>query len=90
MSAASMWQHWQGNGQDLGGGGGHHGHPAAVPPPPHQAHHVHAGQPGHELGDMLSMLGQNAGHHHPSAAAAAVGGFAAAENLGGMFTGQFQ
>ena len=85
VSAASMWQHWQGNGQDLVGGTGHH---AGHIPPPHQAHHVHgAGQ--HELGDMLSMLGQNAGHH-PSAAAAAVGGFAAAENLGGMFTGQFQ
>merc|ERR1712051_898036 len=43
-----------------------------------------------ELGDMLSMLGQNAaaaGHHHPSAA---VGFASAAENLGGMFTGQFQ
>ena len=84
-AVSSMWQHWQqGNGQELH----HQGHqpPPPGPPAPHQAHHV--GQHASELGDMLSMLGQNAGHH-PSA----VAGFAsAAENLGaaGMFTGQFQ
>jgi len=58
----------------------HHPH-QQVPPPPH------AGQHASELGDMLSMLGQNAasaaGHHAGFAAASA-------ENLGGMFTGQFQ
>lgn len=90
-AVSSMWQHWQGNGQEL-----HHaGHPVAPghPPPPHQPHHVHAAAAAAgqhtELGDMLSMLGQNAaaaGHHHPSA----VGFASAAENLGGMFTGQFQ
>jgi len=91
-AVSSMWQHWQGNGgQEL-----HHGHGVVpgVPPGHHQPHPVHAaaaaaGQHA-ELGDMLSMLGQNAaaaGHHHPSAA---VGFASAAENLGGMFTGQFQ
>merc|ERR1712223_400900 len=87
-AVSSMWQHWQGNGgQEL-----HHGHGAPIPP--HQPHHVHAAAAAAgqhtELGDMLSMLGQNAaaaGHHHPSAA---VGFASAAENLGGMFTGQFQ
>lgn len=79
-AVSSMWQHWQGNGQEL-----HHGGPHQ----PHQPHHVHAaaaaaaGQHA-ELGDMLSMLGQNAAHHP------AVGFASAAENLGGMFTGQFQ
>ncbi len=83
VSAASMWQHWQGNGQATGLELGH-----TVPhAPPHPGQHVHGQH--HELGDMLSMLGQNHHHHHhqSAAAAAAAGGF---ENLGGMFTGQFQ
>ncbi|XP_040577145.1 aryl hydrocarbon receptor nuclear translocator homolog [Lepeophtheirus salmonis] len=93
-SSPSMW-HWQGNGQATGLELG--GHSAAVAAPaPHQ----------HELGDMLSMLGHghhppphhthphhHHHHHHPasshhhSAAATTAHGF---ENIGGMFTGQFQ
>ena len=75
-SAASMWPHWQGNGQATSLDLNHH-------------HAVATGQPQHhELGDMLSMLGHgpataihpvSANPHHP--------GF---ENIGGMFTGQFQ
>lgn len=86
VSAASMWQHWQGNGQAVELGPSGHHHPGVVGHP----HHVHGAGQHHELGDMLSMLGQNAGHHHPSAAAAAAAAGGFAENLGGMFTGQFQ
>ena len=83
--APSMWQHWQGNGQATGLELG--------PPPPHHHHHHHHPQH-HELGDMLSMLGGGATAaavsaavaHHPATAAVA-GGF---ENIGSMFTGQFQ
>ena len=75
----SMW-HWQGNGQATGL---ELGHPQATALPPHQT----------ELGDMLHMLGHHGGaaaaaaHHHTAAAATAHHGF---ENLGGMFTGQYQ
>jgi aryl hydrocarbon receptor nuclear translocator len=76
-SASSMW-HWQGNGQATGLElGGHH----AVH---HHGGQHHVGQH-QELGDMLHMLG-----HHSAAAAASQHHHHGFENLGGMFTGQYQ
>lgn len=74
--AAAMWPHWQGNGQATGLD--LNSHPA-----------VTVGQPQHhELGDMLSMLGHGpASAIHPVSATPHHPGF---ENIGGMFTGQFQ
>lgn len=75
-SAAAMWPHWQGNGQAT-----------SLDLNPHHA--VASAQPQHhELGDMLSMLGHGpASAIHPVSATPHHPGF---ENIGGMFTGQFQ
>ena len=85
-TVATMWPtHWpQGNGQATGlelGAAAHH---------PHHAAAAATATGGHELGDMLHMLG-----HHPAAAAGAHEAAAAHHhhgfaNLGGMFTGQYQ
>jgi hypothetical protein len=53
-------------------------------------HGLPLGHPGHqsELGDMLHMLGHHQhGHHAAHHAGTVHHGF---ENLGGMFTGQYQ
>ena len=80
---SSMW-HWQGNGQASGLELGHSPSAPLGAVPVTQA-------PGHQhelVGDMLHMLGHHHGHHAAAAAAATpTHGF---ENLGGMFTGQFQ
>ena len=94
-AASSAWSHWQpaaavaaGNGQATG--------LEMSQAHPHAPVASHA--TGHELGDMLGMLGHHHAHHpasshHPGSAIHPVsnphhpGGF---ENLGGMFTGQFQ
>eukprot|EP00095_Tigriopus_kingsejongensis_P002991 snap_masked-scaffold250_size238258-processed-gene-1.7 protein:Tk02991 transcript:snap_masked-scaffold250_size238258-processed-gene-1.7-mRNA-1 annotation:"aryl hydrocarbon receptor nuclear translocator homolog isoform x11" len=78
-AASSMW-HWQataGNGQATGLELGHH-----LNPHPHEQHH--------QLGDMLHVLGHHGAMGHPTAAGIPPPTHHGFENLGGMFTGQYQ
>lgn len=77
-AASSMW-HWQataGNGQATGLELGHH-----LNPHPHEQH---------QLGDMLHVLGHHGAMAHSTAAGIPPPSHHGFENLGGMFTGQYQ